>query len=52
MPLVLEEFEVLTTPVSPNLPGSRPSGRTEVEKVAAYERGYQAGWDDAAQAEA
>ncbi|MDJ0825792.1 MAG: flagellar biosynthesis protein [Rhodobacter sp.] len=52
MALLLEDFDTLASTVAP----SADSGPTDViedaARMAAYEKGYQAGWDDAAQAEA
>ncbi len=52
MPLLLEDFETVAT-IQPAVPADMvPKAAAEVEKGAAYEQGYQAGWDDAARAEA
>ncbi|MDJ0627409.1 MAG: flagellar biosynthesis protein [Rhodobacter sp.] len=52
MPLQLEDFDAGTA--EPLHVAGQPamSAITEADRMAAYEKGYQAGWDDAARAEA
>ncbi len=52
MPLSLDDFGVRETPVPAPQAPVQPPAAVESERVAAYEQGYKAGWDDAARAEA
>ncbi|MCG6903278.1 MAG: flagellar biosynthesis protein [Rhodobacter sp.] len=52
MPLTLEDFELLTARTDPSENGMIPVVQAETDRMAAYEQGYQAGWDDAASAQA
>ena len=51
MSLMLEDFEIVPTPPSAILPEQVSKINAEAEKMSAYEQGYQAGWDDAVQAQ-
>lgn len=50
-PLALEEFDAFAAEHGAALPETIKRTVAEAERVAAYEQGYKAGWDDAAEAE-
>lgn len=50
--LSLEDFETVARPSSGSVIEHLTRAAAEVEKMASYEQGYQAGWDDAARAQA
>ena len=52
MGLLLEDFDIAHPPTSPANSDMISRSMAETEKVATYEQGYQAGWDDATLAEA
>ena len=52
MTLALEDFKLAPPPPAQGPDEAIPRSQAEAEKVGVYEQGYQAGWDDAAQAEA
>lgn len=51
MSLALEDFELHPTTQTEILPEQISKIQAESEKMSAYEQGYQAGWDDAIQAQ-
>ena len=50
--LALEDFAVKSQPSEMTPSDTISRAAAEAEKVASYEQGYQAGWDDATQAQA
>ncbi len=52
MGLSLEDFDEIAVPQPAATPDVVPRPQAEADKATSYEQGYQAGWDDAARAEA
>ena len=52
MALTLEDFETITAELAAAAANVVTRVQADSEKITAYEQGYQAGWDDAARAEA
>jgi len=52
MAVALEDFEAVTQSRPAQPADSVPRAEVEAEKMAVYEQGYKAGWDDATQSEA
>lgn len=52
MAVALEDFEAAAQPSPAEPTDSIPRADVEAEKIAVYEQGYKAGWDDATRSEA
>lgn len=52
MSLTLEDFETITADLAASAATLVTPAQAEADRMAAYEQGYQAGWDDAVRAEA